>query len=166
MRDCTPGRLLGVFSKVSGIVSPDVAPLTTVKRRLVVFALELGAQYGDTSVPVSWPSINILLSLILSHPTLSSGHVIFRITQGHQFTYPFFRYNVCALSQRCFGLSHFNVKRSKFTLTMSCAFCFLFVSPPVSLSLLSHASIFSYFPYWICLYVASALSPRHFHKLS
>ncbi|EDR01713.1 uncharacterized protein LACBIDRAFT_332931 [Laccaria bicolor S238N-H82] len=31
---------------VSGIISPDVAPLTTVKRRLVVSAFELGTQHG------------------------------------------------------------------------------------------------------------------------
>ena len=86
--------------KVSGIVSPDVAPLTTVKRRLVVLAIELGTQHGNTLIPVSRPSTDILFSLIISHP-----HVILRTRHfphksGHQFTFLGFKHSPSALSQR------------------------------------------------------------------
>ena len=149
--------------KVLGIVSPDVAPLTTVKRRLVVFALELGT-YGDTSIWVSWPSINNLFSLIFCHPHIIFSTRHFRHNSGHQFTFLGFKHSPRALSQCRLGVSHFHVKRFKFTLAMSCAYVFsLFLHQ--SFSLESYISIFSHFPYWICLYVASTLSPPHFHKL-
>ena len=49
--------------KVSGIVSPDVAPLTTVKRRLVVSAFEWVTLHADVSILVSMPlSIDIHLN--------------------------------------------------------------------------------------------------------
>ena len=61
MRDCTPGWLLGAFSKVSGIVSPDVALLTTVKRRLVVSVFDMGTWHGETLTLVSPPSFYMIL---------------------------------------------------------------------------------------------------------
>ena len=148
---------MGAFSKVSGIVSPDVAPLTTVKRRLVVFALELGTQYGDTSVLVSWPSTSVFFSLIFSHPHVIFSARHFPHNSGHQFTFP-------GLSRRRFGHSHFHVQRSKFTLVISCASVFCF-SISLSLSLIPYSSLQS-FPFLDqFILVASALSPRYFHKL-
>ena len=51
----------GLSSKVSGIVSPDVAPLTMVKRRLVVSVFDMGTWHGETLTMVSLPSFHMIL---------------------------------------------------------------------------------------------------------
>ena len=125
---------MGAFSKVSGIVSPDVAPLTTVKRRLVVFALELGTQFGDTSISVSWPSINNLFSLIFCHPHVIFSTRHFRHNSGHQFTFPGFEHSLCALSRRRLGVCHFHLQ-------CLVPLFFLCFSTSLSLSLIPYTSL-------------------------
>jgi hypothetical protein len=109
------------------------------------FALELGTQHGDTSIPVSWPSINILFSHIFSYPLVIFSTRYFRHNSGHQLTFPGFKHSLCALSQRRFGLSHFHVKRSKFTLAMPCAsvFC-LFLHQSLFLPLIPYVNLQSF----------------------
>ncbi|EDR00299.1 uncharacterized protein LACBIDRAFT_314548 [Laccaria bicolor S238N-H82] len=74
----------GPSSKVSGIVSPDVAPLTTVKRRLVLSVFELGIQDADASTPASWPCLLVFSStsdqLISGFDSYMSVVVIFFLT--------------------------------------------------------------------------------------
>jgi hypothetical protein len=101
------------------------------------FALELGTQHGDTSIPVSWPSINILFSHIFSYPLVIFSTRYFRHNSGHQLTFPGFKHSLCALNQRRFGLSPILTLKD---LNLHLRLCFLFVSPPVSLSNPIHQS--------------------------
>ena len=73
--------------KVSGIVSPDVAPLTTVQRRLVISAFKWVTLHADVSILVSMPLpiyIYLNLSLISANVKRMAGSSVFRSSMHHR----------------------------------------------------------------------------------